>query len=89
VIDKIIKFFKAYDASRDLNILLLKNKLENKKKGNKRLRTFQAFDYAEKVEIENLFLDCIDLSKRDHFKSENSRPGITAAKEKEEPATEP
>jgi hypothetical protein len=55
-----VKFFNAYDASRDLNILMLQKRLDSIKKENQKLRTYQAFDYAEKAEIENLFLDCID-----------------------------
>jgi hypothetical protein len=36
--ERVVKFFRAYDASRDLAILLLKEKLENKRKMNKKLR---------------------------------------------------
>ena len=63
--NKILKFFNAYDASRDLNILMLKKRLEQMKKENQRMRTYQAFDYAEKTDIENLFLDCIEQYKKD------------------------
>ena len=65
-----MKFFSAYDASRDLNILVLKRKVEMKKKSVRKMRTVQAYDYAEKSEMENLFLDCIDHCKREHFKQE-------------------
>lgn len=58
--ERVLKFFSAYDASRDLNVLMLKRKLDSKKRDNQKLRTFQAFDYAEKADIENLFLDCVD-----------------------------
>lgn len=58
--NKILRFFNAYDASRDLNILMLKRRLDQMKKDNQKLRTYQAFDYAEKTDIENLFLDCIE-----------------------------
>ena len=44
-----MRFFNAYDASRDLNILMLKKRLEQKKQDHKRVRTNQAFDYAEKI----------------------------------------
>ena len=54
---------------------MLQKRLDQIKKENQRLRTFQAFDYAEKAEIENLFLDCIDQTKREHFKNENAKPG--------------
>lgn len=37
---KVLKFFSAYDASRDLNILVLKKHLNNRKKDNKRFRTY-------------------------------------------------
>lgn len=47
-----------------------------KKKFNQKLRTFQAFDYAEKSEIENLFLDCIDHCKREHYKQDNQKTTI-------------
>lgn len=32
--NKILKFFNAYDASRDLNILMLKKRLDQMKKEN-------------------------------------------------------
>jgi hypothetical protein len=35
------------------------------------LKSFQAFDFAEKAEIENLFLDCVEIFKRENFKNEN------------------
>jgi hypothetical protein len=41
------------------------------------LKTFQAFDFAEKAEIENLFLDCIEIFKRE-IKNENQRAGNTS-----------
>ena len=71
-----MRFFNAYDASRDLNILMLKKRLDQKKTDHKKVRTNQAFDYAEKTEIENLFLDCVDHSKKDFFKQENAKAGI-------------
>jgi hypothetical protein len=55
---------------------MLQKRLSLIKKENQRLRTYQAFDYAEKAEIENLFLDCIDQTKREHFKTENAKPGL-------------
>lgn len=55
---------------------MMQKRLDSIKKENQKLRTFQAFDYAEKAEIENLFLDCVDQTKREHFKSENAKPGI-------------
>ena len=39
------------------------------------MKTFQAFDFAEKAEIEKLFLDCIEIFKRESFKNENQRLG--------------
>lgn len=74
--DRVLKFFSAYDASRELNVLMLKRKLDIKKKNNQDLRTFQAHDYAEKADIENLFLDCVDQCKREHFKQENATIGL-------------
>ena len=58
--DKVLKFFTAYDASRDLNILILKKQFHLKRKENQKLKTCQAVDYSNKAEIENLFLDCMD-----------------------------
>ena len=55
---------------------MMQKRLDSIKKENQKLRTFQAFDYAEKAEIENLFLDCVDQTKREHFKSENAKPGV-------------
>ena len=47
-----------------------------RKKDNQKLRTNQAFDYAEKSEIENLFIDCIDQCKKEFFKIENVKAGL-------------
>ena len=44
-----------------------------RKRDIQKLRTFQAFDYSEKTEIENLFLDCIDLQKKDYYKAESAK----------------
>lgn len=55
---------------------MLQKRLDSIKKENQKLRSYQAFDYAEKAEIENLFLDCVDNVKRDHFKLENAKPGM-------------
>ena len=83
-----MRFFNAYDASRDLNILMLKKRLEQKKQDHKRVRTNQAFDYAEKTEIENLFLDCVDHYKKDHFKAENAKAGIKDKKANNRPGSQ-
>lgn len=40
VLKEILKFFSAYDASRDLNILVLKKQFIIKKKENQRLKTY-------------------------------------------------
>ena len=40
------------------------------------MRTQTAYDYAEKAEVENLFLDCVDHCKREHFKMENANNGL-------------
>jgi len=60
---KIMRFFNAYDASRDLNIIALKRKLAEMKKFNRKLNTHPVCDYAEKVEMESLFLACVSVSK--------------------------
>lgn len=52
---------------------MLKKRVEQSKKENQKLKTFQAFDFSEKAEIENLFLDCIELFKRENFKNENNK----------------
>lgn len=70
-----MKFFSAYDASRDLKILILKKQFAFKKKEAQRLRTYQAFDFSEKAEIENLFLDCMDHCKRDNIRDTNAKVG--------------
>lgn len=46
------------------------------KKENQRIRTYQAFDYAEKTDIENLFLDCIEQCKKDQWRDENAKAGL-------------
>ena len=71
-----MRFFSAYDASRDINILMLKKRLAQKKKDNQKKRTFQACDYAEKTDIENLFLDCVDYCKKETFKNDNAKVGL-------------
>lgn len=76
---KVLRFFNAYDASRDLNILMLKRRLDQMKRENQRLRTYQAFDYAEKTDIENLFLDCIEQCKKEQWKGENAKVGFRSA----------
>lgn len=43
------------------------------------MRTNQAFDYAEKTDIENLFLDCIEQCKKDQWRDENARAGLRTA----------
>ena len=63
-----MRFFNAYDASRDLNIIALKKKLAVQKKFNRKLNTHPVCDYAEKVEMENLFMACISTSKSDFQK---------------------
>jgi hypothetical protein len=78
---KVLKFFSAYDASRDLNILVLKRTVDMKKKWVRKIRTVQAYDYAEKSEMENLFLDCIDHCKREHFKQESNNLDVQTSEE--------
>lgn len=68
VMKEIIKFFRAYDASRDLNILFIKKQVNVQKKENNRLKTANAFEYSEKSEIEGLFLECIDQTKKEYHK---------------------
>lgn len=68
---RILKFFEAYDCSRDMNILVLQKQVQAMKKSNQKLRNNQAFDNAEKAEIENLFLDCIEQCKREQYKKDN------------------
>jgi hypothetical protein len=63
VLKKILRFFNAYDASRDLNIIVLKKRLAGQKRFNQKLKTLPVFDYAEKIEMENLFLSCISVNK--------------------------
>lgn len=65
IMDSILKFFNSYDASRDLNILILKKQYAERKKENQKIKTCQASDFSQKTEIENLFLDCLEASKRD------------------------
>ena len=43
------------------------------------MRTYQAFDYAEKTDIENLFLDCIEQCKKDQWRDENAKAGLRTA----------
>jgi len=58
-----MRFFNAYDASRDLNLIALKRRLAGMKKFNLKLKTHPVCDYAEKVEMEGLFLACVSVSK--------------------------
>ena len=43
------------------------------------MRTYQAFDYAEKTDIENLFLDCIEQCKKEQWKGDNAKAGIRSS----------
>ena len=47
--ERIMKFFKAYDAFRDLNIIVLKSKIENLKKGSFKLKTAKTQEVSEKI----------------------------------------
>ena len=40
------------------------------------MKTQEASGFAEKNEIESLFLDCVDQCKKDHFKIENATAGL-------------
>lgn len=62
---KIVKFFKAYDLSRDDRIGDLKKKFDTEKKANSKLKNSKAVDMSENAEVENLFLDCIDEWKKE------------------------
>jgi hypothetical protein len=42
----------------------MQKKLEYQKKMNNRLKSAQAINISEKTEVENLFLDCIDETKK-------------------------
>ena len=46
-----MKFFKAYDASKDEKILKLQKKLEIDKKLNNKVKSTRATDISEKSEI--------------------------------------
>ena len=78
VIKHILRFFSAYDASRDLNILILKKQYAQRKKENLKIKTFQATDFSEKTEIENLFLDCLEATKKDYIKTQASKLAMKA-----------
>ena len=77
---KILKFFSAYDASRDLNILLMKKHFATRKNENQKIKTSQASDFSEKTEIEQLFLECMESCKRDQYKTANAKPGLKPPK---------
>lgn len=62
---KIAKFFKLYDLSRDEQIVELQKKLCTVKKNNLRMKSAKANDFAEKSEIENLFLDSVEEWKKE------------------------
>ena len=62
---KILKFFKAYDLSRDGNIDSMQKKLDTEKKTNSKIKNSMALDHSDKTEIENLFLDCVDECKKE------------------------
>lgn len=66
-----MKFFKVYDASKDEKILKLQKKLEIDKKLNNKVKSTRATDISEKSEIQNLFLDCIDESKKEIIRKRN------------------
>mmetsp|Transcript_31438 Transcript_31438/g.30786 ORF Transcript_31438/g.30786 Transcript_31438/m.30786 type:complete len:129 (+) Transcript_31438:837-1223(+) len=62
---KVLKFFQAFDLSRDGNIESMQKKLDLQKKMNTKIKTTQAQGNWDKSELENLFLDCIDQYKKE------------------------
>lgn len=65
---RILKYFKLYDLTRDDKIENLQRKLENYKRSNMKIKNTKAFDFSEKSEVENLFLDSIEECKKDVIK---------------------
>lgn len=62
---RIDKFFTAYDISRNHHINQLKLETEQVKKDNVQLRQLQDYDIGWKNQMEQLFLDCIMLVRKD------------------------
>ena len=52
---------------------MLKKRFAASKKENQRIKTFQAYDFSQKSEIENLFLSSLETCKREFFKNQTSR----------------
>ena len=63
--EQIVNFFRAYDEANNYKTDRLTAKLDSLKVKNKKLKNEQACDFSEQAELENLFLDCVDESKKE------------------------
>jgi hypothetical protein len=75
---KILKFFKAYDLSRDSKIEDMQKRLDLQKKSNMRMKNMLAVGNSEKSEVENLFLDCVDECKKDILRKKTLNSNYTS-----------
>lgn len=71
---KILQFFKDYDSSKEPQINRVQRKIEMIKKNNSRVKNSHAQDFADRTEIENLFLESVDESKKEAFKRKSIAP---------------
>jgi len=61
---KILEFFRDYDAQKEPEIARLQRKIDNARKLNNKAKTSQGQEFSGRSEVENLFLDCIDETKK-------------------------
>jgi len=54
--------------SKEPQIQRLQKRIDNIKKNNSKVKTTQAQEVSERSEVENLFLECIDESKKELVK---------------------
>ena len=68
--DQIVNFFRAFDEHKEDQIIRMQTQLDQQKQKIKKMRNVQASTFSDKIEIENLFLDCIDENRKEvlrHF----------------------
>lgn len=63
-----MKFFNTYDVSKEPQIQRLQKRIDNIKRYNSKVKTTQAQEVSDRSEVENLFLECVDESKKEVVK---------------------
>ena len=61
---KVLQFFKDYDLQKEPEIARLNRKLDNARKSNAKVKKTHGWEFSGRSEVENLFLDCIEETKK-------------------------